>query len=99
MGKHDWRDAALCKNWHEPNDFFENFENDEEPFDLRQKITKMCLSCPVRRRCIMIPLADDSYGYKVSGVYAGMYYENGEIKPELNEHVDRAEWAGRMLND
>ena len=101
MGRHDWRDEALCKDWPDQNDFFDNFENDEEPFDIRNKVTNTCLQCPVRRQCLMIPQIKDPYGYKISGVYAGLYYQPGEKDHDetINEHVDMQRWLERMLND
>lgn len=98
MGRHDWRSDARCKGQN-PEFFFDKFEMDEEPHLLRKEITDFCLECPVRRECMKIAIARDPYGYKIEGVYAGLYWRDGQIVSEFNAHVDLLNWTERMTND
>lgn len=84
MKRHLWKDEAACLGM-ELNDFFDNYE--EQP-EIRSEIDSICKSCPVRRICFATAISE-----KNTGVWGGIYLEQGEISREFNRHKTKQDWA------
>lgn len=80
----EWTKDALCLNM-DTNLFFDTYENND---DVAVGVDIMCSRCPVRRRCF-------SYGVsnKETGVWGGVYFQNGLISSEFNRHKQDQDWA------
>ena len=87
MQLHNWRDDAACLGMAQ-NNFFEDYENDVEPFDLRTNIDNLCCKCPCIRDCFV-----SAKYFKENGVWAGIYMNDGETSVELNKHKTPDDWA------
>lgn len=93
-----WQDLAGCKNVvqrYEAEDgtdvlfdpLFDDYENDEAPYPVRNATDDMCMACPVQAICY-------DYGKRNSepGVWGGVYLVNGRIDRTRNEHKTKETW-------
>lgn len=84
MKKHLWKDASACLGM-ELNDFFDNYEQEPEA---RADIDSICKACPVRRICFANGISN-----KETGVWGGVYLDQGNISREFNRHKKQQDWA------
>ena len=84
MKEHLWKDDSACLGM-ETNDFFDNYE--EQP-EIRAEIDSICKECPVRRICFANGISG-----KNTGVWGGVYLEQGDISREFNRHKTKQDWA------
>ena len=86
-GRHDWKERAAClgadTEW-----FFDKYEDDVEPFDIRRAVDALCEQCPVRRVCFAVGLTPDPNRYNNYGVWGGVYLVGGKIDEQANSHKD-----------
>lgn len=74
----DWRDIGSCTGYGDPDLFFEAYE--EDPVTAAQ-VDQICLHCPVIRQCFQQGLKG-----KETGVWGGVYLENGKVSIKENAH-------------
>lgn len=79
-----WKDEAACLG-EDTNDFFDTYEEDIES---RSLIDKICRECPVRKICFATAVSQ-----KNTGVWGGVYFEQGDISREFNRHKSKQDWA------
>jgi hypothetical protein len=84
MQDQSWKDKAACLG-EKVNDYFDNYEEDVE---LRSVIDQVCRECPVRKMCFAAGVSG-----KETGVWGGVYFEQGDISREFNRHKARENWA------
>ena len=84
MQDQSWKDKAACLG-EKVNDYFDNYEEDVE---LRPIIDQVCRECPVRKICFASGISG-----KETGVWGGVYIEQGDISREFNRHKAREDWA------
>ena len=84
MIDHTWKDNADCLG-EDVNDFFDTYEED---VDSRDIIDKVCRQCPVRRICFASGISG-----KETGVWGGVYLDQGDISKEFNRHKTKADWG------
>jgi hypothetical protein len=84
MRNQNWKKEAACIDF-DTNLFFDKYEEDLE---IRPQIDEFCRDCPVRNMCFA-----EGVSSKESGVWGGIYLENGEISREFNRHKTRQDWA------
>jgi len=101
MSMHKWVDKAAClgKN---TEMFFSLYEDDRaadveigedydyqdgEDFPHRKDIDAFCSLCPVQAQCLATGVSR-----KESGVWGGVYLDNGKISREFNSHKTKADW-------
>jgi len=84
MQDQSWKDQAACLG-EEVNDYFDNYEEDVE---LRSVIDQVCRECPVRKMCFSAGVSG-----KETGVWGGVYFEQGDISREFNRHKGREGWV------
>lgn len=83
MHKDKWKDEASCYNY-DTNIFFDKYENEES---LRFAVDKMCLDCPVAKKCFAVGISTKEWG-----VWGGIYLESGQISKEFNNHKTKQDW-------
>jgi hypothetical protein len=84
MQNEKWKQKATCLG-EDTNDFFDTYEED---IDSRQLIDKICRECPVRKMCFAAAVSQ-----KNTGVWGGVYFDQGDISREFNKHKTRQDWA------
>lgn len=84
MQDHTWKDRAACLG-EDTNDFFDTYEEDVES---RNLIDKICRECPVRKICFATAVSE-----KNTGVWGGVYFDQGDISKEFNKHKTSQVWA------
>lgn len=84
MQDHKWKNDAACLG-EETNDYFDNYEED---VDLRPIVDQVCRECPVRKICFAAAVSE-----KNTGVWGGIYLEQGDISREFNRHKTKQDWA------
>ena len=84
MQDQSWKNKAACLG-EKVDDYFDNYEEDVE---LRSVIDKVCEECPVRKMCFAAGVSG-----KETGVWGGVYFEQGDISREFNRHKARENWA------
>jgi hypothetical protein len=84
MQDHSWKYKAACLG-EDTNDFFDTYEEDIES---RSLIDKICRQCPVRKICFATAISN-----KETGVWGGIYLEQGDISREFSKHKTRQDWA------
>ena len=84
MQDQSWKNKAACLG-EKVDDYFDNYEEDVE---LRSVIDKVCRECPVRKMCFAAGVSG-----KETGVWGGVYLEQGDISREFNRHKARENWA------
>lgn len=92
-----WQDLAHCKNVVQPyirdgqrkvfDPLFDDYEDDEEPYNIRKATDSMCIGCPVQQHCFR---AGRDGGE--SGVWGGVYLSYGKIDRTRNEHKSDEVW-------
>lgn len=84
---HKWQGEAACRSTNLES-YFDDYENDTEPFDIRTQVDVTCIGCPVVRTCLV-------YGkyYRLTGVWGGVYLLDGDMDPEMNQHKTPDNWA------
>ena len=82
--RHDWQNDAACLGA-ELNDFFDNYEDDPKA---RPQVDNLCMGCPVMQTCF-------AYGkfFASTGVWGGIYLDEGEMSQEYNDHKTPNDWA------
>lgn len=94
-GKHRWQEDGSCvglaREW-----FFERYENDPE---IRPIVDELCANCPVRRTCFSNGFVEDDNGNKTWGIWGGIYFTDGKIDEELNNHKDWQAYYEAMTNE
>jgi hypothetical protein len=84
MDKHSWKEDAACKGM-DTNVFFDVYEENEE---VRPAVEDICFNCPVMRQCFAVGISQ-----KQTGVWGGIYLDNGKISREFNRHRSKKDWA------
>ncbi len=84
MDKHNWKEKAACLDM-DTNTFFDEYEENPET---RAFVDSICAECPVRRQCFASAVTTKGWG-----VWGGVYFENGKISREFNNHRSKADWA------
>lgn len=84
MDPKHWTDDASCKDF-DVNLFFDKYEED---LSLRPAIDKLCSDCPIARQCFAVGISQ-----KETGVWGGVYVDNGKISREFNRHRNKKDWA------
>jgi hypothetical protein len=84
MQDHSWKNKALCLG-EDTNDFFDTYEEDVES---RRLIDKICQECPVRKMCFVTAVSN-----KETGVWGGIFFEQGDISREFNRHKTKQDWG------
>lgn len=84
MQDNSWKKKALCLG-EDTNDFFDTYEEDIES---RSLIDKICMECPVRKICFASGVSG-----KETGVWGGIYIEQGDISREFNRHKTKQDWG------
>lgn len=84
MQDHSWKERSACLN-EDTNDFFDTYEEDIES---RSLIDKICRECPVRKICFATAISS-----KETGVWGGIYLDQGDISREFNRHKTKQDWA------
>lgn len=90
----DWWNLALCKGMndlrenelpHHHEDYF--FEKYEEDAVIAANMDNICISCPVRKDCLM-----DAVENKDSGLRGGIYLNKGRVDQTRNQHKTPDIW-------
>jgi hypothetical protein len=84
MQNDSWKDKAACLG-EDTNDFFDTYKEDVES---RSLIDKICRECPVRKICFASGVSE-----KNTGVWGGIYLEQGDISREFNRHKAKQDWG------
>ena len=84
MKQHLWKDDAPCRDLN--TDLF--FDKYEEVVDTRYMVDALCMSCPMARKCLAVAVSNKEWG-----VWGGVYFEDGKISREFNNHKTKADWA------
>ena len=84
MGRSLWKDKAPCLN-SDTNVFFDKYEEDLQS---RPIVDEFCQQCPFRKQCFA-----DAVSGKETGVWAGIYFEEGQISKEFNDHKTAEDWG------
>jgi hypothetical protein len=85
----EWSKKASCAGI--PTEmFFEEYENDESS---AKDVDLLCDTCPIQRECLSIGV-----GRRETGVWGGVYLQNGQISTEFNEHKTNEDWGRLWLN-
>lgn len=84
MRDDSWKKEASCLG-DEVNDYFDNYEEDLE---LRPIIDQVCRECPMRKICFATAVSG-----KETGVWGGIYLEQGDISREFNRHKTKQDWG------
>ncbi len=84
MDRHSWKENALCRGY-DTNLFFDKYEENE---NLRPAVEKLCSQCPVARICFA-----NGVSQKGTGVWGGIYLDNGKISREFGRHRTKQNWA------
>lgn len=74
---------ALCSGQNTET-FFDIYEENE---NIRGAVEEKCMACPVNRRCFAEGVSNKEWG-----VWGGVYFEEGEISKEFNEHKTPEQW-------
>lgn len=82
-----WTDSSACRNTN-LEDYFDNYEQDEEPYELRRAVDAKCIGCPVIRQCF----ARAKFG-KETGVWGGIYMVDGATDESFNNHKSQDDWV------
>lgn len=80
---HRWKKRAACKGL-DTNYFFDYYEDN---LDIRQEMDRLCQSCPVAKECFV-----SAKFFKESGLWGGIFLEEGEVSGEMNDHKDTHDW-------
>jgi hypothetical protein len=84
MNRNEWKDLSSCLG--KDTELF--FDKYEESLGVRSEVDSLCSSCPVRKECFAVGISQ-----KESGVWGGVYLDNGKISREFNSHNSKADWA------
>lgn len=84
MKQHLWKEDAPCLDLN-TNIFFDQYE---EVVDTRYMVDALCNSCPVARQCLAVAVSNKEWG-----VWGGVYFEDGKISREFNNHKTKSDWA------
>ena len=87
--RHKWKNDAACLNY-DTNFFFDKYEEDDS---FRPAIDSLCARCPVSKQCFAVGISQ-----KESGVWGGVYLEQGKISREFNRHRSKSDWADTWQN-
>jgi hypothetical protein len=79
-----WKENAACLNF-DTNLFFDTYE---ENLEVRPQIDEFCRECPVRKICFAAGVSE-----KNTGVWGGIYLDQGDISREFNRHKSKQDWA------
>ena len=74
----DWFDFAVCKGM-DTNLFFDQYETD---INIAKNIDQACVSCPVRKNCLLVGQSNNEYG-----VWGGIYLSAGA--PDTNKNIHK----------
>jgi hypothetical protein len=88
MARSSWTKKARCLSL-DTNLFFDKYE---ESSDIRKAIDSLCKKCPVQRQCLANAISRQEYG-----VWGGVYFENGKISKEFNNHKKQDDWFNIWL--
>jgi hypothetical protein len=84
MINYEWDKDASCKGY-DTELFFDKYEED---LQLRPAIDALCAECPIARECFARGVSN-----KGTGVWGGIYIDNGKISREFNRHRSKQQWA------
>ena len=84
MDRHNWKNNSACHGM-DTNTFFDEYEENPET---RSFVDSICAECPVRKQCFASAVTNKGWG-----VWGGIYFENGKISREFNNHRSKQEWA------
>lgn len=85
MKSQAWKNKGLCITL-DTEIFFDKYEDD---VGLREAVDELCSICPVRKECLAAGVSR-----KESGVWGGVYLDQGKISREFNNHKKNKEWFG-----
>lgn len=80
----EWKDRAACQGM-DTELFFDKYEED---VNVRAATEDVCMNCPVVRDCLATGVSQ-----KGTGVWGGIYLENGEISREFSKHLSKKDWG------
>jgi hypothetical protein len=89
MKQHLWKDDAPCRDLN-TNLFFDEYE---EVVDTRYMVDALCMRCPMAKQCLAVAVSNREWG-----VWGGVYFEDGKISREFNNHKSKADWADTWQN-
>jgi hypothetical protein len=84
MDRHNWKNDSACHGM-DTNTFFDEYEENPET---RSFVDSICAECPVRKQCFASAVTNKGWG-----VWGGIYFENGKISREFNNHRSKQEWS------
>ena len=85
MGRYLWKDSAPCLK--KPQEiFFDSYEEGSK--ELRDAVDTFCQSCPFNKTCFATAVSGKEWG-----VWGGIYFEDGNISKEFNDHKDAEDWG------
>lgn len=97
-GKYSWKERAACLGW-DVDLFFDRYEEDVAPFNVRKTVDALCESCPVKRVCFAIGSVIDQRAYFNYGVWGGVYLVEGVPDIEANSHRDVGKVYQGLVNE
>ena len=74
---------ASCRDM-DFNLFFDKYEEDHS---LAKKVDLLCIKCPAQRQCLAYAVSNKEWG-----VWGGVYFEDGKISKEFNQHKTKEDW-------
>lgn len=84
-----WAETATCLG-EQYELFFEWYEQESQVADHVDK--DYCMKCPVQRECLALGVAR-----RETGVWGGIYLEDGEISDDHNAHKTEDDWGNLWL--
>ncbi len=83
----EWQQISLCKDLELTPDtdiFFDRYEQD---IQIAKAVDSMCFGCPVMSECLRAGIDGGE-----SGVWGGVYLENGKVSQLRNQHKTKNDW-------
>lgn len=84
----EWSKGALCLGM-PTNLFFDDYEEDSK---IAKHVDSFCMSCPLQRECLSVGV-----GRRESGVWGGIYLQEGQIHEDCNAHKTKDDWSKLWL--
>ena len=84
----DWSKGGACLGL--PTNLF--FDDYEESSTVAKSVDNFCGQCPIQRECLSVGV-----GRRESGVWGGIYLQDGQISEEFNAHKTKDDWSELWL--
>lgn len=71
------------------------FDKYEEDVLIRPAIDSLCMKCPVNKKCFAAAVSKGQNRrdqWKTWGVFGGIYFKDGVIDKEFNNHKTKDDW-------